>query len=431
MRKSGGVNPDQAATVATMPPSDDTTVLYAYPFWGDLIGSEHDYSMDIIGTHLAASIAARGLKPTIILRRESKGPTQTETDSVEYRIVPWRFRARNVRSTLLKRILSALSLVAYGLSVGWHARRLGARIVHVYIFDELIPLIRALAPSSVRLVLHMHDHRQTLGARSSTERRLSKADLIVGCSEFITESARRAFPELHASFTTVLNATDTEHFSPVPQSSSERSSSEVRIVYIGRLSPEKGVHTLLEAFESVSKTHPEARLVLIGPSNLASFKTVATPASAARLDAIRDMWKGDAYQAMIHARLASASRPSIELHGPMPNDQVSEVLRSADVFVFPSVWEEPFGLPVLEAMASGIPVVASDVGGIKESIEDRTTGFLVPPGDPGQLAACLARLVETPALRAQMGAAGRERVLERFAWDRYVEEWSEIYSQLD
>ncbi|CAN5621187.1 hypothetical protein BH18ACT1_BH18ACT1_02380 [soil metagenome] len=91
-----------------------------------------------------------------------------------------------------------------------------------------------------------------------------------------------------------------------------------------------------------------------------------------------------------------------------------EVLRALDVLVNASR-AEPFGRSVLEAQASGVPVVATDAGGIPEFVSDGVTGLLVPPGDEPALAAAIDRLLEDEELRARLAAAGRAQAEERFA----------------
>jgi glycosyltransferase involved in cell wall biosynthesis len=94
-------------------------------------------------------------------------------------------------------------------------------------------------------------------------------------------------------------------------------------------------------------------------------------------------------------------------------DDVAELLAEADLFVL-STRSEGLPLSILEAMAAGLPVVASDVGGVPELVVDGETGFLVPPGDPHALAAAIERLLDDPDLRRRLGAAGRLRVSEHF-----------------
>src|SRR5690606_29767991 len=88
---------------------------------------------------------------------------------------------------------------------------------------------------------------------------------------------------------------------------------------------------------------------------------------------------------------------------------------AADVFVT-TPWYEPFGITPLEAMACGTPVVGARVGGIKSTVLDGETGFLVPPNDPDRLADRLARLLGEPALRRSMGERGRRHVARHYTW---------------
>ena len=118
---------------------------------------------------------------------------------------------------------------------------------------------------------------------------------------------------------------------------------------------------------------------------------------------------------------------SVELLGD--RDEVASLLAAADCFVLASRSE---GLPlsVLEAMAAGLPVVASDVGGVHELVADGVTGSLVPPGDPAALADALRELLRDPARRLQLGAAGRARVLADFTVERFQEAHLELYRSL-
>lgn len=107
--------------------------------------------------------------------------------------------------------------------------------------------------------------------------------------------------------------------------------------------------------------------------------------------------------------------------GWVPPHRLPDLYRSAAVVVVPSLWEEPFGLVAVEAMACGVPVIASRQGGLASIVEDGITGFLVAPGDSEQLAERLEQLLADSDLRRRFGEAGRARAVDLFAWDRIVE----------
>jgi D-inositol-3-phosphate glycosyltransferase len=117
------------------------------------------------------------------------------------------------------------------------------------------------------------------------------------------------------------------------------------------------------------------------------------------------------------------------LRGRVGRDEMPRLLRSADAVVCVP-WYEPFGIVPLEAMACGVPVVASAVGGQIDSVVDGVTGAHVPPRDPRALAAALAELLDHPERRAVLGAAGVERARRRFAHDRVAAATREVYADV-
>ena len=110
-------------------------------------------------------------------------------------------------------------------------------------------------------------------------------------------------------------------------------------------------------------------------------------------------------------------------------NNILEILRSMDIFILPSLWE---GMPnaILEAMAAGLPVVATNVGGTPEVVVDGETGFLVPPRDPEALANAIKLLIDDPELRKKFGQAGRERVERHFTIQETVRKTEELYLRL-
>jgi glycosyltransferase involved in cell wall biosynthesis len=180
------------------------------------------------------------------------------------------------------------------------------------------------------------------------------------------------------------------------------------IATVGRLDePKKGLAVLLRAVARLARDMqgmdggPSFRLVMVG--------------------------EGPARQALEALTRAHEIGHLVRFAGERRD--VGDLLPAFDLFAQPSLWEG-FGVTVLEAMAAGLPVVASRVGGIPEIVRDGETGLLVPAGDADALAAALLRLLEDPGLAALMGRAGRARLEEQFGIDRMVDETAALYREL-
>jgi D-inositol-3-phosphate glycosyltransferase len=171
-----------------------------------------------------------------------------------------------------------------------------------------------------------------------------------------------------------------------------------RLVAVGRMVERKGFADAVRAIAMV----PGAELLIAGGPERAALWT---DPEARRLGAVAE-----------HEGVAGR----VELIGRVGRDRVSALLRSADAVVCVP-WYEPFGIVPLEAMACGVPVVASAVGGMLDTVVDGGTGVLVPPRSPDRLAAALGDLLASPGRRARMGAAGVRRVRRLYHWDRVAE----------
>lgn len=173
------------------------------------------------------------------------------------------------------------------------------------------------------------------------------------------------------------------------------------ILCVARLHEVKGHRRLIEALPGVLEKHPDARLLIAGEGPL-------RPAIEARIEEL-------------------GIGRSVQLLGN--RQDVDRLLCAADVFCLPSDWE---GLPlaVAEAMAAGLPVVATAVGGVPEIVEEGVTGWLVPPADPGLLASRLCGLLAEPAQRRRMGLAGREKISAHFTLEQMVSKFEALYREL-
>jgi len=196
---------------------------------------------------------------------------------------------------------------------------------------------------------------------------------------------------------------DLDRFSPEGPRE-ERRSSRLRIVTLSRLVPRKGIDTVIEALARV----PDAELVVAGGGEAPDL---VTDPEAQRLAALA-------------RRKGVADR--VYVRGRVERSDVPDLLRSADVVVC-TPWYEPFGIVPLEAMACGVPVVVSSVGGLVDTVVDRITGLHVPPRAPRALANALSALADDVALRRRMGRAGMERVHARYGWPRVAAETLDVY----
>ncbi len=174
------------------------------------------------------------------------------------------------------------------------------------------------------------------------------------------------------------------------------------IVSVSRHGPNKGVDVLLRTLGSLKSRGVRFRACLVGPGRL--------------IDADR----------RLAVRLGLDGSVAI----PGMVDDVVPYLRSADVFVLPSLGEQSGSVALLEALQSGTAVVASDCDGIPEDVTDGQQALLVAPGDPAALGEALARLIGDPQLRADLGARGRERFEERFSADTFVTALRDVYAEL-
>lgn len=187
------------------------------------------------------------------------------------------------------------------------------------------------------------------------------------------------------------------------------------VAVFARLVPMKGVEHFLEAAALVAQRIPEARFLVVGDQWL-----VAQDGAIVRDVAYRNELQRHAEHLGLDGRVVFTG---FRL-------DVAELLSEIAVSVLPSVKGEGLPNAVLEAMAAGVPVVATNVAGNVEAVDDGVTGFLVPPRDEHALARAICELLENPALAARFGAAGRERVVRHFPLERYARTTEDLYLDL-
>jgi glycosyltransferase involved in cell wall biosynthesis len=296
------------------------------------------------------------------------------------------------------------------------ARRHRADLIHANSIRAGIVL--GLAHPSSASIVHIRDCLPPGAITTVTQRLITaSATTVVANSRYTAESVRRVAP--NARLEVVHNPVDLERWDParIDRARARDSLGEVgkRALLLGvvaQLSPWKGQDTAIEALRIVREEGIDAHLLLIG-----SAKFVAR---ATRFD-------NDAYVAHLRRLVAGAGlEDRVSWLGE--REDVPELVRALDVLLLPS-WEEPFGRALIEAMALNVPVLATNVGGPPEIIEDGREGFLLPPREPGAWASAIGRLAEDPRRRAEMGHAGRQRVREAFTLERHVETMMAVYKR--
>lgn len=298
-----------------------------------------------------------------------------------------------------------------------NSRTLDADLVHCHTWYTFFAGFLAKQLYQIPLVVTMHSleplrpwKEEQLGTgyhlSSWIERNgVEHADRVIAVSAEMKEDVLRFYRIDPEKVAVVHNGIDLDQYRPTSDRDylTEQRISEPYLLFVGRISRQKGILQLLDAFTLLK--NPDLKLVLCASSP-------DTP----------DL------EAEVRAKVGNNPR-IIWINQMVPKDKVIQLYSNATLFVCPSVYE-PFGIINLEAMACRAPVVASRVGGIKEVVIEGETGFLVSPDNPGELAAAIDRLAADPELRLRFGANGRERVERYFSWDAIASQTAALYESV-
>lgn len=289
-------------------------------------------------------------------------------------------------------------LVAAILRLATHLRRHAVRLVHCFDFYSNIlgvPAARlARTPVVIASQRDMGDLRNR-GQQSIHSMALELATHILVNSEAIATRLAHTRAARHGRLEMIHNGVDLARFEPV---TTPKRGELTTIATLANLRPEKGLLQLVEAAAIVARRAPRARFVI---------------------------WGEGALRADLEARIRTLGLTgSVELRGA--TREPAQALKQCEIFVLASLSEASSNV-VLEAMATGLPVVGTRVGGIPGLVDDLRTGLLVPPDNAPALAEAILRLIEAPALGAEMGARGRARALAEFGMQRLHERIDGFY----
>jgi glycosyltransferase involved in cell wall biosynthesis len=233
----------------------------------------------------------------------------------------------------------------------------------------------------------------------------SNYDVICAVSNYIKQQIIRKFHVDPTRIKVLHNAVDTNFFKfDEVRAKMFREKlgiqNEPLLLYVGRIVPEKGLDKLIKAMPLILSKFPTAKLLIIGPKGDFSGE------------------RSQYFSYISHMIKSLKIENSVIYLGSLPSHELVGAYSAADVCIVPSIWNEPFGLVVLEAMACSKPVVAFNVGGIPEIISNGVDGFLVPRGDVKELASKILFLLEHPEIRIEMGRNARKKVEREFSYKR-------------
>jgi len=357
--------------------------------------------------------------------------------------------ARGHTVTVYTRLTDPAAARSTGLSPGVTVRRLPAGPAAPLPKDELLPFMPELGGRLGRLwradspdIIHAHFWMSGLAAlsgaadlpvpvvqtfhalgvvkaryqgaadsspasRIDSERRVARDcdQVIATCRDEVSELTGMGISSRQLSV--VPCGVDTGVFTPDGPAAARGSRDRPRLLALGRLVERKGVTTAIAALTQL----PGAELVVAGGPDQQELN-------------------GDCdYQALRAAAQRHGVTDRVTFTGSVARAAVPALIRSADVVVCVP-WYEPFGIVPLEAMACGVPVVASAVGGLTDTVADRRTGLLVPARDARALARAAGELLDDPGKRAAYGAAGVQRARQRYSWQRVAAQTEAVYVRL-
>ncbi|MEO0102421.1 MAG: glycosyltransferase family 4 protein [candidate division WOR-3 bacterium] len=296
--------------------------------------------------------------------------------------------------------------VCFGFHLGQKVKEIlsyGFDIVHIH--GSLAPTlpILVLRHSKAKNLITLHSYyRRSKGYtffRPFLLPYFKKLDGVIAVSQAAVEATRRYFP---GEYCVIPNAIDPNQFlpnlSPLPQFINQGP----RILFVGRFEPKKGLKYLLQALPLIKKSFPKCLLMVVGAGVF-----------------------GYSYKEYIDESV----RDNVVFLGVVNPQDIPSYYATCDVFCAPSVDCESFGIILLEAMACGKPVVASNIPGYREVVDDGVDGFLVEPRSPRAIAEGILRIFQDEGTKRRMGEAGRRKALA-YSWEEIGKKVEEFYQKI-
>ncbi|MDD5342206.1 MAG: glycosyltransferase family 4 protein [Patescibacteria group bacterium] len=318
-------------------------------------------------------------------------------------------------SPLVRRIgfdLTVPSNGAFGnVTIGWRlAQQLRAierekkfDIVHIHSpVDPVLPLVAAKVIRAPK-VGTFHSYMKSSNGFNFFQRLLEGYFKKLNGRIAVSQDAKTFFSKYFpGDYRIIPNGVDTERFSPAVKPLEEFRNGFFNILFVGRMDPRKGLKHLIKAMPLIIAAVPKTRLIVVGGGILQEY-----------------------YRTQISENIIDR----IHFAGFVSAEDLPRYYRTADVFCSPATEGESFGIVLIEALASGVPVVASDIEGYNSVVKNGRTGFLIPIKQPIKIAEKVIELLKQKKLRTQMGRQGRAEAL-RYSWPKVTLEIEKYYKEV-
>ncbi len=381
--------------------------------------SEHASPLAVLGgvdaggqnvhvAELSKALVRRGHDVTVYTRREDPAQPDRLRAPDGYTVV--HVPAGPPRYLPKDELLQYMAQFAVFLQADWQCAR--PDVVHAHFWMSGLATVLATQALELPTVQTFHalgtvKRRHQGAADTSPSSRIAVERMIADgvsriaatCTDEVFELIRMGVPRDRTSV--VPCGVDVARFTPGPRTPGRR------LLAVGRLVPRKGFDLPIRALRDL----PDTELTIVGGPAVGAL---SEDPEAQRLQGIAE-------------ECGVADR--VHLRGKVDRSAMPEVLRGADA-VLCTPWYEPFGIVPLEAMACGIPVIASAVGGMLDTVVDGETGTLVPARDIDALTTAIGQLLDDPDRGAAYGAAGRARAVARYAWDRIASDSARVYRRV-
>jgi phosphatidylinositol alpha-mannosyltransferase len=302
----------------------------------------------------------------------------------------------------------SFSVITLSLKLPWEFRKFlqsnNFDVIHIH--GPLAPVLPyfALKYSTSKNFITFHSaYEESLGYvlfEPVLEQYFRKIHGLIAVSSVARDCVAKYFPDGH--YRIIPNGIDTSRFRPDIQPIDMLKDFYPKILFVGRFEPRKGLKYLLMAFPDIIKEFPDAKLVIVGEGFLEHY-----------------------YRQYIEGHI----KDHVIFVGRVSPEDLPRYYASCDIYSSPATGAESFGIVLLEAMASGKPIVASDIPGYRTILDDQAEGLVFPPCDHKALAEKIIHLLKNPTLMRQYGEQGRVKSL-RFDWKKVTQQVCDFYQEV-